>query len=136
MLQVLTDMLGSLLKLLLGHAVGVGGCVQATAGTAAGQCSNCWQTCLGPCRSCCWVMLQVLAAVHRPLMELLVEEAFQAILEVSAADSSDVRAHELKGAMPPVEVGGGSAMLLVVTIVHTSVRYIQPGQPDTIFTPL
>lgn len=48
---------------------------------------------------------QVLADVHRPLMELLVEEAFHAILEVSAADSSDIKAHELKGAMPPVEAG-------------------------------
>ena len=58
-------------------------------------------------------MLQVLADVHRPLMELLVEEAFHAILEVSAADSSDIKAHELKGAMPPVEVEGNCAMLLV-----------------------
>ena len=71
-------------------------------------------------------MLQVLADVHRPLMELLVEEAFNAILEVSAADSSDVKAHELKGAMPPVEVGDSSAMLLAglaVVTVQTSVQH-------------
>ena len=73
-------------------------------------------------------MLQVLADVHRPLMELLVEEAFQAVLEVSAAGSSDVKAHELKGAMPPVEVGGSSAMLpadLAVSLVHTSLHCTQ-----------
>ena len=76
-------------------------------------------------------MLQVLADVHRPLMELLVEEAFNAILEVSAADSGDVKAHELKGAMPPVEVGGSPAMLLAGLAVITvqNLPTIRPASP-------
>lgn len=48
--------------------------------------------------------LQLLTDVHLPLLELVVEEAFEAAIDVAGQENLDVRLHEMRYAMPPLKV--------------------------------
>ena len=48
--------------------------------------------------------MQLLTDVHRPLLELVVEEAFEAAIDVAGQENLDVRLHEMRYAMPPLKV--------------------------------
>ena len=48
--------------------------------------------------------LQLLTEVHLPLLELVVEEAFEAAIDVAGQENLDVRLHEMRYAMPPLKV--------------------------------
>lgn len=50
------------------------------------------------------MQLQLLTDVHLPLLELVVEEAFQAAIDVAGQENLDVRLHEMRFAMPPLKV--------------------------------
>ena len=48
--------------------------------------------------------MQLLTDVHLPLLELVVEEAFEAAIDVAGQENLDVRLHEMRYAMPPLKV--------------------------------
>ena len=47
---------------------------------------------------------QLLTDLHLPLLELVVEEAFEAAIDVAGQENLDVRLHEMRYAMPPLKV--------------------------------
>ena len=48
--------------------------------------------------------MQLLTDVHLPLLELVVEEAFEAAIDVAGQENLDIRLHEMRYAMPPLKV--------------------------------
>lgn len=54
--------------------------------------------------SCVLCKLQLLTDVHLPLLELVVEEAFEAAIDVAGQENLDVRLHEMRYAMPALKV--------------------------------
>ena len=69
--------------------------------------------------------LQLLTDVHLPLLELVVEEAFEAAIDVAGQENLDVRLHEMRYATPALKVvirSDGCGMHGYMLCVHADLR--------------
>ena len=79
--------------------------------------------------------MQLLTDVHLPLLELVVEEAFEAAIDVAGQENLDVRLHEMRYASPPLKVLASKSRTLCAKIqcrlvVYSHLRHAQVTPDD------